>query len=439
MALQIAEHVSRTDVGRQRSSNEDALLETSPLFAVADGMGGARAGEVASGIAVDMLAAMDEPAADPEQRLEQAAQAANRKIFELAQADESRSGMGTTLTAAVFTDGHLAVAHVGDSRLYRWRDDELERLTRDHSLVEELVRRGELDPDDVESHPQRAIITRALGPSPAVEVETFTTAARADDVYLLCSDGLTTMVRDDRVAEIIRTRSSLDDAALRLVNTANENGGRDNVTVVLFRTDEAGTDDPLEDEHATRANLRVEDVAAAAAHERTAESPAVPEPRAARPERSRPRARLRTATTIFFVLLSVGVLIAGIWFGARQFYFLGENDQGVVTLFNGMPIDLPGGVSLYEPELVSEADAESIPPRQREVVLDERLRSRGDALGLIENLEREQRAGEAAAERARREQEARQRRESAGPQGGAGSGGSQGGAGASRPSGSGQN
>jgi len=428
MALQIAEHVSRTDVGRQRSSNEDALLETPPLFAVADGMGGARAGEVASGIAVEMLAAMEDPDAGPEQRLEQAAQAANRKIFDLAQADESRSGMGTTLTAVVFTDGHLAVAHVGDSRLYRWRGDELERLTRDHSLVEELVRRGELDPADVESHPQRAIITRALGPSPAVEVETFTTAARIGDVYLLCSDGLTTMVRDERVADILRTRSSLDDAALRLVNTANENGGRDNVTVVLFRTDEAAREDPLEDEHATRANLRVEDVAeAAAARERTAESPAVPEPRTATPQRSRPRARLRTATTIFFVLLSIGLLIAGIWFGSRQFYFLGENDEGVVTLFNGMPIDLPAGVSLYEPESVSEIEAAAIPLRQREVVLDERLRSRGDALGLIENLEREQRA---AAERARREQQARERRESGGPRGGEG---------ASQPSGSGPN
>ncbi|MBA2764033.1 MAG: hypothetical protein H0U42_05015, partial [Thermoleophilaceae bacterium] len=155
-----------------------------------------------------------------------------------------------------------------------------------------------------------------------------------------------------------------------------------------------------------------------------------PEPRAATPQRSRPRARLRTATTIFFVLLSIGLLIAGIWFGSRQFYFLGENDEGVVTLFNGMPIDLPGGVSLYEPDSVSEIEAAAIPLRQREVVLDERLRSRGDALGLIENLERERRAEQAAAERARREQQARERRESGGPQGGEG---------ASQPSGSGQN
>ena len=117
--------------------------------------------------------------------------------------------MGTTLTAVIVDNGDIAVGHVGDSRLYQFRDERLERLTRDHSLVEELVRRGELDPEDVETHPQRAIITRALGPSPEVEPETFTTVARDGDVYLLCSDGLTTMVRDDAIREILRSRSSL--------------------------------------------------------------------------------------------------------------------------------------------------------------------------------------------------------------------------------------
>ena len=231
MPLSVIETAGLTDVGRQRRANEDSMLEAEPVFAVADGMGGARAGEVASQTAVEMLASELPREGSPEDRLRAVAQAVNTRIFQLAQEDETRSGMGTTFTAVIVDGDQISVGHVGDSRLYRLRGSDLERLTRDHSLVEELVRRGELDPEDVESHPQRAIITRALGPSPEVEVETFTVPSRDGDVYLLCSDGLTTMVREPQIADIMRSRSSLDDAARRLVNTANENGGRDNVTV----------------------------------------------------------------------------------------------------------------------------------------------------------------------------------------------------------------
>src|SRR5205823_14241747 len=197
-------------------------------------MGGARAGEVASRMAVE---AFDSAAKDasPEQMLRSVAREANRRIYEMAQGDTEHAGMGTTLTAAMVTGREVAVGHVGDSRLYRLRDGKLERLTEDHSLVEELMRQGRLTPEEAESHPQRSIITRALGPEPDVDVETFTDRGRDGDVYLICSDGLSGMVGEDDIRSILESNRSLDEAARRLVNAANENGGKDNITVVLFR------------------------------------------------------------------------------------------------------------------------------------------------------------------------------------------------------------
>ena len=152
--------------------------------------------------------------------------------------------MGTTLTAAMLGDNEISLGHVGDSRAYRFRDDKLERLTQDHSLVEELMRMGRLSPEDAEVDPRRSIITRALGPEPTVEVETCTYPAKDGDVYLLCSDGLTGMVSEDRMAEILRARSSLDQAARALVDEANRSGGKDNITVVLFKlVDEAAVEE----------------------------------------------------------------------------------------------------------------------------------------------------------------------------------------------------
>ncbi|MGI8805558.1 MAG: Stp1/IreP family PP2C-type Ser/Thr phosphatase, partial [Thermoleophilaceae bacterium] len=268
MTLTIADQAGLTDVGRQRSSNEDSFLESAPVFCVADGMGGARAGEVASRIAVETLADGDAAAGEAEARLADTARAANRRIYELAQEDDSRAGMGTTFTAVLVDGGDVVTGHVGDSRLYRLRDDALERLTRDHSLVEELVRRGELDPKEAESHPQRSIITRALGPEPEVEVETFTCPARAGDVYLVCSDGLTSMVSEERLRDLLRADGSLEEAAHRLVEAANDAGGKDNITVVLFRlADDGGaaaaSGDTLSGQD-TRTDLSAREVRAAA-------------------------------------------------------------------------------------------------------------------------------------------------------------------------------
>ena len=234
--LRVAEHVERTDTGRQRRANEDAYFARSPLFAVADGMGGAQAGEVASQMAVAALEpGLPDGPGTAEQRLAALVQEANSQIHALSQSDEGAAGMGTTLTAAYVDGERLALAHVGDSRAYRLRGSELELLSSDHSLVEELVRRGELTHEEADRHPQRSIITRALGPEDEVEVDHESWPAEAGDVYLLCSDGLTAMVAETRVAEIMRDARSLQAAARALVDEANAAGGKDNITVVLVK------------------------------------------------------------------------------------------------------------------------------------------------------------------------------------------------------------
>ena len=423
MGLRIVEEASLTDVGRQRQSNEDAYFASPPVYAVADGMGGARAGEVAARIAVEQLEDGGDGGRAAEAQLAEIARAANRKIYELAQKDESRAGMGTTLTAVLVGDRELTIAHVGDSRAYRLRDDELERLTTDHSLVEEFVRQGKLTPEQAEHHPQRSIITRALGPEPEVEVETFTYPGRDGDVYLLCSDGLTSMVSEDALAQILRRRSSLAEAARELVDTANEQGGRDNITVVLFRLGadgDAGVDeDTLSgretgavDAEAVRAAVAEadDDGVQAAAQARAGGGDdltlAIPArearelresagPREPAPPVSRPRPPARPAAPsrrrrlgVAAGILVVALVAAGLYVGSRQFYFLGTDDRGLVTVYRGMPYELPLGVELYEQEYASAVPAREIQERQRERLLDHELRGRGDAVDLVRQLER---------------------------------------------------
>jgi protein phosphatase len=233
--LRAADTIAKTDTGRQRRDNEDCAFARAPVFVVADGMGGAQAGEVASRMAVETFAQGLPDAGTAEERLSQRAREANRRIYELATAHHERAGMGTTLTAAFLTDSELAIAHVGDSRAYLLRDGSLERLTQDHSLVDELVRRGKLTEEQAAEHPQRSIITRALGPEPTVEIDTWTYPVRAGDVLLLCSDGLTSMVPEERLEQILASAPDLKAAAQALIDEANAAGGRDNITVVLSR------------------------------------------------------------------------------------------------------------------------------------------------------------------------------------------------------------
>ena len=201
--LRAADSIWKTDTGRARADNEDNAYARPPLYVVADGMGGAQAGEVASALAVEEFRSGLVAEGTPEQRLIERVQAANRRIYETAHRKLEHEGMGTTLTAVYLDDSNLAVAHVGDSRAYIFRDDELIRLTHDHSLVEELIRRGKLTPEQAAAHPQRSIITRALGIEPEVEVDTWTYPMRAGDVVLLCSDGLTSMIGEPQIAAVL--------------------------------------------------------------------------------------------------------------------------------------------------------------------------------------------------------------------------------------------
>jgi PPM family protein phosphatase len=223
-----------TDTGRKRRRNEDAYVCEPPLFAIADGMGGAQAGEVASRLAA---AALRESGAETggEERIYDLIQEANRRVYDRSSTDPSTSGMGTTITVALVENGNVAFGHVGDSRAYLIRDRRMEQITEDHSLVNELMKSGKLSREEAEAHPQRSVITRALGTDPDVDVDTFTIEAQTGDVFLLCSDGLTDMVDEDEILELVEAnRADIDAALTALVRAANRSGGEDNITVVAF-------------------------------------------------------------------------------------------------------------------------------------------------------------------------------------------------------------
>ncbi|HEY7705627.1 MAG TPA: Stp1/IreP family PP2C-type Ser/Thr phosphatase [Gaiellaceae bacterium] len=232
-----------THPGRKRRHNEDAYVVEPPLFAVADGMGGAKAGEVASGLAA---AALKEGSADGvsgEERVTALIQEANQRVFRRANEDREAAGMGTTMTVALVEAGRVVFGHVGDSRAYLIRDGSIEQLTDDHSLVAELVRSGRLTPEEAEAHPQRSVITRAVGTEPDVDVDTFAIEPADGDLFLICSDGLTDMVDDGAIIEAISEhRDDLDQAAKALVGAANRVGGEDNITVVFFEVGDGVAD-----------------------------------------------------------------------------------------------------------------------------------------------------------------------------------------------------
>ena len=251
--VRLGRHAFSTDPGRKRRQNEDAFVVRPPLFAIADGMGGARAGEIASALAAGALSESGTRSGG-EDRVKELVQEANRRVHERASNDPATSGMGTTMTVAlVEPSGDITFGHVGDSRAYVLRGDVLEQLTDDHSLVAELVRRGELSASDAEVHPQRSVITRALGTDPDVDVDAFTIRPEAGDVYLLCSDGLSDMVAGEAIEEVLlANRGDLDGAAKALVRAANRGGGDDNITAVLFEIVDDDAPLPSEPDEATR-------------------------------------------------------------------------------------------------------------------------------------------------------------------------------------------
>ena len=418
--LKVAESFSASHTGRQRRANEDALYARAPLFAVADGMGGAQAGEIASRIAVETLGA--DAGTDPA-KLADVVQTANERIHELSRSDERRAGMGTTMTVVLVGEDEVHVAHVGDSRAYLLRGGNLERLTRDHSLVDELVRQGKLSPEEASEHPQRSVITRAVGPEARVEVDTETWQAKAGDVFLVCSDGLTTMIGEDTILRLLEGSSTLEQAGHALIDAANDAGGRDNITVVLFRLEEIETAQRSaaaaeQDTMAGDSALTTGDVQAAVEAEArkggpvaTAESaergvsgdsvrrtrsdptpskrlqPVVPA--AAGTQRRRPRRGVRRALVVLGILGFVGVPIAlGGLMAVRSVYFLGADDQGFVTVYRGLPYELPLGLDLFQVNYRSGVHRDQVPPARRATVLDQELRSQKDAYDLMRQVER---------------------------------------------------
>jgi protein phosphatase len=397
--LRVSDRYADSDRGQARRGNEDAYFVQPPLFVVADGMGGAQAGEVASGIAVDVfskgLPDGGAGAGGAEYRLAELVLTANRQIHERSRTAAEHAGMGTTLTAAYVDVDGVAIAHVGDSRAYRWRDGQLERLTDDHSLVEELIRQGKLTAEEAEEHPQRSIITRALGPEPDVQVDTRTAPARDGDLFLLCSDGLTGMIGEAGIAQVLSQGGSLREMVRRLIAAANQAGGRDNITVVLFRVEEVAESAAAGPPTTETAAHDV--VSAGPARAAVADAPAARvEPRVARPRTrdgrgAAPKRRQRNWGKRLTITLVVGAILAaivlGVLAGINSVYFVGTDNEGRIALFRGVPYELPLGIDLYSTQYRSGIPAASLSPERRQTLLDHKLRSHADAVDLVRQLE----------------------------------------------------
>lgn len=231
-----------TDVGQRRSTNQDFVYASEEpvgnlpnLFVVADGMGGHRAGDFASRYTVEVIlkGVRADRERNPIRIIRKAIETANLKVLEKANSSDELAGMGTTVVAATIIGHYIYVANVGDSRLYLIRDT-IEQITKDHSLVEEMVRIGEINREQARNHPDKNIITRAVGVSSRVRIDFFDIKLERGDIILMCSDGLSNMIEDDEIERIIKEGSDLPEIALELIGEANQNGGKDNIAVVLI-------------------------------------------------------------------------------------------------------------------------------------------------------------------------------------------------------------
>jgi PPM family protein phosphatase len=430
--VRVAAFATATHTGRVRRKNEDAYYAEPPLFAVADGMGGALAGELASRISVQTLGELVSEGSD-EERLAETIRLANRRVAERATSDPRASGMGSTVTAALVGTHAVTFAHVGDSRAYLWRGGVLTRLSDDHSLVAEWVRAGALAPEEAAQHPQRSVITRALGADWQVDVDVWTTPARAGDVILLCTDGLSGFVDEAAVARTLSEHDDLDAAVRALVDAANATGGEDNITAVALRleNDDAQGESAPGEETGDLVPVEAGAVEAAPespaepAPETTAVALAVPSPPVAEeePERVEPLssrpvpvplpANGETLITVPAVVTGFGsgtpvrrrgrarrlgvfaavvaLMLCVLWaalIGLRWSHFVGvDPDTGKVAVYQGVPYDLGGGVKLFTLVHRSRIAAATLPAARRRHLFDHHLRSSESARSLVAQLE----------------------------------------------------
>ena len=340
---------SRTDVGTVREQNEDSLVVQPPLFVVADGMGGHAAGEVASEIAVHTIAELAPAHADAE-ALGRAVEEANRDIITAAVSGEGREGMGTTVTAAILERNRLVLAQVGDSRAYLLHNGELTQLTRDHSLMANMIEAGQITPEEARFHPNRSVITRALGNDPDTVPDLYEINVEDGDRLLLCSDGLYSMLEDDEIAAVMRRAADPQRCASTLVNGAIAAGGHDNVTVIV--ADAEGT-----------------------------------------ARQKRRRIAIRTKITIVFVLLLlVGIIAGAAWGGYTYLHntaYLTATDNGMVAVYRGVPGDVLG---FSYSELVEETNvpvAKLSPSAAARITENMRVNSVDEALDLVDSYREE--------------------------------------------------
>ena len=389
---------SATDVGRHREINEDNMFSGSTVHAVADGMGGHVAGEVASETALRPVAELDGNAFDDEksatEALREAIVAANQNVLSEARADPNLSGMGTTLTAVMVRDEQLYLAHVGDSRAYLLRNgEEINQLTTDHTLVEQLVQDGRLSRDEVSRHPQRSVVTRAIGVENNVDVDTFPPIVlQPGDQILLCSDGLTGPVSDEQISDVLISESDGSVAVQRLIDAANDAGGPDNITVVLLRVEDDGSapaaapsdvDEDDEDDQDDGETGLLE----------------VTEPPRSIPIRTRPesenhdwakdmmrygdrqgtegtgldhrgRGRGRKILGVLTgVIVILGILAAGGYLLLTRAFFIGPTPEGNVAIYRGLNQSI-AGVPLYSEVEDTEIALESLPAFQQGRIRD---------------------------------------------------------------------
>jgi serine/threonine protein phosphatase PrpC len=372
---------SITDTGRRRRHNEDAYVCEPPLFAVADGMGGAQAGELASGLAAAALRD-DTNRSGGEERVDELIQEANRRVYERQLQDSAASGMGTTITVALVENGRVAIGHVGDSRAYLIRDRHLEQLTEDHSLVAELVRSGKLSPEEADTHPQRSVITRVLGTDPNVDVDTFSIQTRPGDLFLLCSDGLSSMVDGDTILrEVERNRTDLQSAAKALVRAANKGGGDDNITVVFFEI--AGSGDGVTEHTLALPPVEGEEDATLTELDRVPPI-AVDEPERDRRGRGHPgRNALFAVLGLLLVLAVLGGAVWGLW----RSHFVGAEPDGHVAVYQGVPWNLVGNVRLYRAVYVSPLLTAQLSQAERKKLFDHHLSSESTARARVRHYE----------------------------------------------------